>query len=385
MSVPPNTQARYSLPTTSHQTRKPVFRCLPEIHASRLAVSGSLRPKLGLLLLLVVILVSLCFILIPLLSKISFSSSKTHHIPTFPLLDVFEDLSQKSSSSILLSSDLIVSSLAMVSSPTTSLCGVLHKNSSSVKLTGRVFLGRNVGKQKSCPGVEGVQVDFKSKKGNAAVKEWLKENGVRDTSGIKDITEDDSSHKAVIVTVSDVKLQWEVPIKSSLTDGQWISPSGDLKPVKFTVLEGKFKVASLPTHTMVLLDVFKDNLKLYLLLPHSKTDHVGHIAWDDFNLSNYGTTHMEILLPPISLVSSLALTPSLSSHGQLPPGTEVYQHSSIHLSPMSGVSNRTGGGGGEPQGSITSTRLVFDHNFVIMVREVGTDSALVVGRVSIPG
>lgn len=384
MSVPPNTQARYSLPTTSHQTRKPVFRCLPEIHASRLAVSGSLRPKLGLLLLLVVILVSLCFILIPLLSKISFSSSKTHHIPTFPLLDVFEDLSQKSSSSILISSDLIVSSLAMVSSTTTSLCGVLHKNSSSVRLTGRVFMGRKVEKEKSCIGVEGVQVDFKSKKGNAAVREWLKENGVRDTPGIKDITEDDSPHKAVIATVSDIKLQWQAPIKYLPVSGQWISPSGDLKAVKFTILEGKFRMASLPTHTMVLLDIFKDNLELYLLLPHSKTEHVGHITWDDFNLSNYGTTDMEILLPPISLVSSLPLTPSLSSLGQLPPDTLVYQHSSLHMSPKSGVSNRTGGG--EPQrSSITSTRLVFDHNFVIMVREVGTDSALVVGRVSLSG
>jgi len=380
MSVPPNTQARYSLPTTSHQPRKPVFRCLPEIHASRLAVSGSLRPKLGLLLLLVVILVSLCFILIPLLSKINLSSSKTHHIPNFPLLDVFEDLSQKSSSSILFSSDLILSSLAMVSRPTTSLCGVLHKNSSSVRLLGRVFMGRKVGREKTCPGVEVVQVDYKSKKGNAAVREWLKENGVRDTPAIKDIAEDDSSHKVVIATVSDIKLQMEAPIKSSFTTGQWISPSGDFKPVKFTVLEGKFRMASLPTHTMVLMDIFKDNLELYLLLPHSKTEHVGHIRWEDFNLSNYGKTDMEILLPPISLVSSLPLTPSLSSLGKLPPDTQVYQHSSLQLFPMLGASNITGG---VPQSSsITSTRLVFDHNFVIMVREVGTDSALLVGRVS---
>jgi len=379
MSVPPTTQARYNLPTTSHQARKPVFRCLPEIHASRLAVSGSLRPKLGLLLLLVVILVSLCFILIPLLSKISFSS-KTHHIPTFPLLDVFEDLSQKSSSSILLSSDLIVSSLAMVSTPTTSLCGVLHQNSSSVRLTGRVFLGRKLGEEKHCPGVEVIEVDFKSKKGNAAVGEWFKKNGVHDIPAIKDSTEDDSTHKAVIATVSDIKLQWAVPIRSSITTGQWISSSGDLKPVKFTVLEGKFRMASLPTHTMVLLDVFKDNLEVYLLLPHSKSDHIGHIAWDDFNLSNYGTSHMEILLPPISLVSSLPLTPSLSTLGKLPPDTQVYQHSSLHIVPTPGISNRTGG---DPKrSSISSTRLVFDHNFVIMVREVGTDSALVVGRVS---
>ena len=36
--------------------RKPLYRCIPEIHVTRLSASSSLRPKLGLLLLFVVLL-----------------------------------------------------------------------------------------------------------------------------------------------------------------------------------------------------------------------------------------------------------------------------------------------------------------------------------------
>jgi len=384
MSLPPNPQARYSLPTSTHQTRKPAFRCLPEIHASRLAVSGSLRPKLGLLLLLVVLLVSLCFILVPLLSKLNFSHPKTPHKPTLPLIDVFEDLSHKSSSNILLFSDLIVSSLAMVSSSTTTpLCGVLHRNSSSVTTAGRVFREKHFSKADDCPGVEEVEVDFKSHKGRETVRDWLKENGVPDKHAITEI-ENYSSRKSVIVSRSIIKLQLTLPTKPSQAGGKWIYPSGSLQPVKFTHLEGKFKTASLPTYTLVLLDIFKDNLELFFLLPHSKTDRIGHISWDDFDLSNYGTTHMQILLPRISLVSNLTLTTSL---GELPSGTSVYQQNTLQLIPMAlhsgATDNKTAR---EPdRGSITSTRLVFDHNFVLMVRELGVESPLVVGSVFFPG
>lgn len=59
-----------TVPVTGNlPTWKSSRRCLPEIHASRLSVSGSLRPKLGLLILFVVLVVSLVLIAVPLVTK----------------------------------------------------------------------------------------------------------------------------------------------------------------------------------------------------------------------------------------------------------------------------------------------------------------------------
>jgi len=368
MSLPPNPQARYSLPTTTHPPRKSVFKCLPEIHASRLAVSGSLRPKLGLLLLMVVILVSLCFLLIPLLSKIKLSQSKSPRSHNLPLIDVFEELNQKASSTILFSPRIVLSSLALLSSSSRpGVCELLQNNTSSIRMAGRVFTGKDVANNVlSCPVDEIVKV-----RGKSLVDEWLKE-------WHKNINfENMPVDKNVVVTISSVKLRPSSPVKSTLIKDR-VGPSGSMKPLKFTQIEGQVRMATFPTYTLVLLDMFQDNLELCLLLPHSKSEHLGHISWEDFSLSEYGRTQAEILLPDMSLVSNLSLTESLSALGTLPADTIVYQHSSLLLPEAA-----TGGNiMSDTVGGVI--RLVFDHSFLLMVREVGTESPLMVGRVIFP-
>jgi len=54
-----------SVPVVGVTTRKSGWRLLPEIPATRFSVSGSLRPKLGLLILLVILIVSTALILVP--------------------------------------------------------------------------------------------------------------------------------------------------------------------------------------------------------------------------------------------------------------------------------------------------------------------------------
>jgi len=381
MSLPPNPQTRYSLSTTAHQTRKPVFKCLPEIHASRLAVSGSLRPKLGLLLLLVVILVSLCFLLIPILSKISISRSKTPHIHTLPLIDVFDDLHYKSSSTILFTPDLLVSSLAMVSGSTSSTtCGVVHKNTSSTRLGGKIFRrGEALKYMTKCPEIEVVEIS-----GIEPIKQWLRVNDVNDVETIRDI-ENVLVDKTAIVTTANVRLTLEYPSKSSPITGHWVDHSGSLKPVKFTQIAGMIKMATFPTYDVVLLDMLQDNLELYLLLPHSKREHkIGAISWEDISLSEYGSTSMEILLPNLFFVSTIELTPSLHILGKGPEDTSVFQHVTLQLLPSvshSGVQhNKTRRE--FKHNSITERRLVFDHDFFLMVRELGMEFPVLVGRIS---
>ena len=47
-----------------------MYRCIPEIHVTRLSASSSLRPKLGLLLLFVVLLITICLAGVPLVTKV---------------------------------------------------------------------------------------------------------------------------------------------------------------------------------------------------------------------------------------------------------------------------------------------------------------------------
>ena len=86
-----------SLPTLSSGSlstaRKSGWRLLPEIHASRLSVSGSLRPKLGLLILSILLLISLCFVLVPVLSKLKFPPSRTIFSPRdLPLQKLYNEV-----------------------------------------------------------------------------------------------------------------------------------------------------------------------------------------------------------------------------------------------------------------------------------------------------
>jgi len=75
-----------TVPVTGNlgSTWKSGRRCLPEIHATRLSVSGSLRPKLGLLILFVVLVISLVLVGVPLVTKyLILSSNPTSNTPLY--------------------------------------------------------------------------------------------------------------------------------------------------------------------------------------------------------------------------------------------------------------------------------------------------------------
>lgn len=59
-----------TVPVVGASSRKSGCRYLPEIHASRFSVSGSLRPKLGLLILLVLLVLGLILLVVPLATRL---------------------------------------------------------------------------------------------------------------------------------------------------------------------------------------------------------------------------------------------------------------------------------------------------------------------------
>ena len=308
-----------SLSTTSHQIRKPAYRCMPEIHASRLAISGSLRPKIGLLLLLIVLIVSLCFLLVPILSKLSISSSKRQHIPSFPLLGVFDDISKTSSANFVVSPDLIISSIALLTN-TSSPCGLVHKNSSSVTISGRVFTDREV--SKSCPGVIGEQIVIRSENGRSKITKWLNRAGIQKSHIMDDLK--GFNYHSLIVSTSSIIVHLPVPAPI-ITQGQWKQANGITKSAKFTVVRGNYKIASLPSYIVIKMESFHDGLELYFLLPHSLTLQTFDIEWEDFNLSKFGSKISEIHIPTKSIYSFISLSKPLDTLGFMLEDTGVYQ------------------------------------------------------------
>jgi len=98
------------------------WKLLPEIHASRLSVSGSLRPKLGLLLLLIVLIVSLCFLLVPMITGLELFKTRTYQVLPIPYSNLLWKLSDGQSEHVVISPHVIQSSLSMINGSKSSQC-----------------------------------------------------------------------------------------------------------------------------------------------------------------------------------------------------------------------------------------------------------------------
>jgi len=366
MSLPSSSQNRFGLPLLN-QHKKPIYRCLPEIHASRLAISGSLRPKLGLLLLSVVLLVSLCFILIPILSKISFNGSKRKHNPSIPLISVFEDISSESQSSVLFSPDVLVSSVALLSSTSSPKCGVFHKNSSSVFSLNKLLTLRSEATNNTCRGADSQHIGNHAEM-KEAVNDWLKKSEIKYQI---------SSTSSLSFVVSSLKLNLQISsLTSSESRSSWIASTGLHIPLKFTKLKGDFKVAYFPSYTIVQVNSFIDDLEIYFLLPRMDYKHRVNIQWEDFDLSDYGTSQLELLLPLLNITSKVNLSKSLQYQE-----TEIWQFNSLQLS-ISEKEDKSFNEQKQTSGIMKETqKLSFNHSFIIMVKESLIDSPLMIGRI----
>ena len=123
-------------PLTSHSK----WKCLPEIHASRISVSGSLRPKLGLLILSVVLVVSLCFVLVPVITKLQ-ASHQDDPVRPLTLSSLLTRLTLGSSKSVLISPSILLSSLTAVNaSSQTSKCNKQKPSSSTTNITSIILV-----------------------------------------------------------------------------------------------------------------------------------------------------------------------------------------------------------------------------------------------------
>ena len=132
------------------------------------------------------------------------------------------------------------------------------------------------------------------------------------------------NYHSLIVSTSSIIVHLPVPAPI-ITQGQWKQANGITKSAKFTVVRGNYKIASLPSYSVIKMESFHDGLELYFLLPHSLTLQTFDIEWEDFNLSKFGSKISEIHIPTKSIYSFISLSKPLDTLGFMLEDTGVYQ------------------------------------------------------------
>ena len=285
-------------PLTSHSK----WKCLPEIHASRISVSGSLRPKLGLLILSVVLVVSLCFVLVPVITRLQ-ASHQDDPVRPLPLSSLLTRLSLGSSQSVLISPSILLSSLTAVNaSSQTSKCNKQKPSSSTTNITS-IILVKKISRTLLCED-ESVKVK-ESELTSEAINKHLRDPSIVDHD--KTV-----APEAVIVVSSDVN----VTVPGTVSD-------------ESLVVTGQFQQSNRPEYMMVKLS--DPEHELYLLQPHTdhKTLELTHNMLEELDTRD----DLELVMPGSVVHSSLSLSPHLTSLGHHTLNIPVYHQSSLHFIP----------------------------------------------------
>ena len=293
------------------------WKCLPEIHASRLSVSGSLRPKIGLIILSIVLIVFLCFILIPILSKLQITSPRSYPVQPLPLSRLLSQVSTSSSNNVILSPSIILSTLSLVNAtPSSVICSPPHYKftNSNVNISAQMLLSKSHKHSTKCLG-EHINV-IENVRRNDQMIQHVK-NSVRDLK-LVNASELVSADQAVILVTSDVRLQ----LPAHLTDSH-------------LVVAGQFKVMVHEDFTMVKLDNLADGLEMCLLQPHKAgTDLAEGLTHNMLDMAEFGRSSVELVLPAQKITSSLSLGPHLRATGHQPGDTRVYHQASLQFLPQ---------------------------------------------------
>ena len=274
------------------------WKCLPEIHASRLSVSGSLRPKLGLLLLCIVILVSLCFILVPVISKLQVTTNtRTLSSHPLPLSELLTRVSLGSGRPVILSPSILLASLALVNVSRPSLappqCAPRPHHtpgtSSTVNISAVVVIKKGRQRPSACSGENITVIEAEAGSGEAAAQER-------------------------VTVTSHVRL--EVPGTAA---GEQL------------VVAGMFQLLQRPDYTLVQLQL-EAGLQLVLVQPRSAA--LPRLSLDMLDPAP-APSSVTLVLPARALQSSLALAPHLRAAGiSLPDNIPVYHEASLQFLPQ---------------------------------------------------
>lgn len=302
-----------SLPTHSK------WKCLPEIHASRISVSGSLRPKLGLLLLSVVLLVSLVFILVPVITKLQSTDSQSTSYPVLPLplASILSRVSLASSSPIILSPSSLLASLATVNVSSLNKDSLVCQTSvrtANVNISSTVIVKKGFKVERNC--VEELVKVIEAENISDTATQHLSEYFHESSSFINSSHVASARHAVVLVT-SSVKL---------------VLPGHSVHTLDtdHVIMSGPVQVSDTPHYTVIRLADQEQGAQLYLIQPH-RDHHLSVLTHNMLDMADIGTSHLQLVLPSHIFRSSISLGSELSAAGHNRLNVPVYHQSSVQF------------------------------------------------------
>jgi len=381
--------------------RKPLYRCIPEIHVTRLSASSSLRPKLGLLLLFVVLLVTICLAGVPLVTKVLVplvhSRSRPQPALILGLDQALLEASSTSERSFVTSAALTQASLralAKWSLGETRQDLIKFTNSSQIQ-----------GAQRTVPGIEfdhlflvpGQQakadivskdnnlelLDFRVREADQQVADWWREHGLLDEEQLWNGKLDNS--QLVGLAYEKVTLNLGVPVTG--TSHGIVDRKGEMPML---MVQGDFLREVTEEGTTVVIEGASEGLDLCLVLHNKKTSLAARLP-NTNQCSSFGLrkSRLAIILPCFEVSSRVALKESLSKTGMKSVFSEtadfslishqrgltlgeLFQVVSFNLKPAEEKLEVTQKGVEE---------VIFDRPFALLVKQRTTNLTIISGQV----
>lgn len=386
--------------------RKPLYRCIPEIHVTRLSASSSLRPKLGLLLLFVVLLITICLAGVPLVTKVLMplvhSKTINHQLALTTLsfdqalLDASLEITSPASSMIspsLVQASLQVLAKLSLGETRQELLNAINSSQihdSQAKVPGmefdRVFLvpGQQVNAEMVSKdhGVE--LLDFRVREAQHQVENWWGQHGVQNED--KFLEENLDNSQIVGLTFARVTLRMGTP-----TVGSFHGIEGEVGGVQMLRVQGDFLMLATTERTTIVMEEVGEGLDLCLVISNapsvaSQLPTIQHCSSKELKKSN-----LAIILPRLAITSRVALKESLSKSSLRSVFSETADLSL--LSKQQGlrlgelfhvVSFNLKEGKTIKEGKKKVAEVIFNRPFSFLVRQRPSNSTLVIGHVKRP-
>lgn len=328
------------MPVVGVTTRKSGWRLLPEISATRFSVSGSLRPKLGLLLLLVILIVSTALILVPFftsrLSPPGQSSTPPHlglTLHKFLSSELHHEEQENFVSSPALTSISLISLVAATGGQTRSQLKQLLVTGDPGLGAGKfpnatlaVYNELYVDRRWATEGNMVLKEDFsKPNQARANINNLLKKSTVRNMVEMELVGLGEDIDMAVISAL-DLNAKWKGGRGKSQLETFHVSPDISVQVPMSRHFGVAKSVAGLDSLILVLqLD---SGLSLIVLLPNEETLGENEQKIENLNLkslSELSGDEVNVMMPRVSAETELDLTKFFKHQGV----TEVFDESRI--------------------------------------------------------
>jgi len=391
--------------------RKPLYRCIPEIHVTRLSVSGSLRPKLGLLLLSIVLVVSLCLLGVPLVTKVlvplvhnSYHNKPATDSPIIPFFyQLFSAVTKGSETrsihnNLVLSPWLVEASLSNLAvwtqgetreeivSNTENCTNCTEVVRKGIMLKQVFFVPSQQVKEDMVTRYKEIEkLDFRVKEAKDQIRQWMLATSSYSIDTDWVVNEVDNSQMVGLNTAA-----VNISIGTTVME-KFHTQAGQAVETKMSRVEGDFLTAKLTHSTVIVMDNVEESLLLCLVLPHASSPMLGNGL--ECRSPLLSRKRLEVTVPSFTITSRLALAAHLRalkvdrifsheaefgtiSSQQGLTLTDIYQTASIQIQEdkLSKVQKQN------TRDIHAATSIVLNRPFIFLVEQKTSNRTFMVGK-----